>query len=362
MSLTTEFKINNPKPKAIQLTTEFNLKAHEALRGYRRPSHGIFRFIPASWIPYAELMRLDRQAGFWAFYWHYLIGLGFAINIRAVILDASVVSILKLALHLAAWTTVFRGILCTWNDNLDQDLDRQVARSRVRLIARGAVSIAQAHIFMLAQIVVGAAILYPLTTSGGGPWNPTLGFHALVDAVLGFIDPLLKRYTHFPQVELGMALSYAIFLALAATGEDPLAPLFKAGPGGLSLSDSVAGVVASPIAQSALYLYLAGVIWTVIFDTIYAHQDHVDDLKAWVMGVAVLLGREGTKPACYIAIAVQIYLLVLAGQLAEFGIWYFLMSCGVTGLVLTWMVSVTSLEDGKSCAWALGKGSGWLCG
>ncbi|KAM7196189.1 putative 4-hydroxybenzoate polyprenyl protein [Rhypophila sp. PSN 637] len=358
MSLTTEVKINNPK--AIQLTAEFNLKAHEALIGYKRPSHGIFRFIPASWVPYAELMRLDRQAGFWAFYWHYLIGLGFAINIPPVTPDNSILSILKLALHLAAWTTVFRGITCTWNDNLDQDLDRQVARCRVRPIARGAVSTAQAHIFMLAQLVVGAAILWPLTTFGGGNGNPTLGFHAILDGVLGFIYPFLKRYTHFPQVVLGCASSYAIFLALAAAGKDPVAPLFEDGTGGLSLSDRVADVVASPVARSALYLYLAGVIWTVIFDTIYAHQDYVDDLKAGVMGLAVLLGPKGTKPACYIAIAVQVYLLVLAGLLAGFGIGYYVISCGITGLVLTWMISVTDLQDGKSCAWAFGKGSGYV--
>ncbi|KAK4206422.1 hypothetical protein QBC37DRAFT_434994 [Rhypophila decipiens] len=190
---------------------------------------------------------------------------------------------------------------------------------------------------MLAQIVVGAAILYPLqvTKSGGEHGNPTLGFHALVDGVLGFIYPSLKRYTHFPQVDLGMALSYAIFLALAATGKDPLAPLFETGTSGLSLSDRVADVVVSPVAQWALYLYLAGVIWTVIFDTIYAHQDYVDDLKAGVMGLAVLLGRKGTKPAFYVAIAVQVYLLVLAGLFAGFGIGYYVVSCGVTGLVLT---------------------------
>jgi 4-hydroxybenzoate polyprenyltransferase len=45
---------------------------------YKEPENGIFVVLPRSWIPYAELMRLDRPQGFYVIYWHYLIGLGFA--------------------------------------------------------------------------------------------------------------------------------------------------------------------------------------------------------------------------------------------------------------------------------------------
>lgn len=318
------------------------------VKGYSRPTHGLFRVIPNAWVPYAELMRLDRQAGFWAFYWHYLIGLGFAINIPPFSSDIGLKALVLLAAHLALWTTVFRGITCTWNDNLDQDFDRQVARCRVRPIPRGAVTTVQAHIFTAVQIAVGACILYPFGYS-------TL-VHATVDGVLLFIYPFLKRCTNYPQVELGFGLSYAIFLVTAMVGKDPLTPLDPS----LDISAQVFKVVKAPLAQSAACLYVAGIIWTVIFDTIYAHQDYLDDLKAGVKGLAVRLGRKGTKPACYIASAVQLYFLVLAGQLAGFGAPYYAISCGLTALLLARMTWVVDLEDGDSCAWAFGPGSGYV--
>ncbi|KAK1996098.1 4-hydroxybenzoate polyprenyl transferase [Colletotrichum falcatum] len=321
----------------------------DQVKGYKRPSHGLFRFIPDAWVPYAELMRLDRQSGFWAFYWHYLIGLGFAINVPPFSHDMDLKSLGLLAAHMGLWTTVFRGITCTWNDNLDQDFDRQVARCRVRPIPRGAVTTAQAHFFTAMQIAVGACILYPLGDS-------TL-VHATIDGVLLFIYPFLKRCTHYPQVELGFGLSYAIFLVAAMLGKDPLSPLLDQS---LDFSTRVYRVVQSPLAQSAACLYAAGIIWTVVFDTIYAHQDYLDDLKAGVKGLAVRLGRKGTKPACYIATAVQLYFLVLAGQLAGFGAPYYAISCVVTGLLLTRMIWAVDLEDGDSCAWAFGPGSGYV--
>ncbi|KAI0972055.1 4-hydroxybenzoate polyprenyl transferase [Xylaria arbuscula] len=317
--------------------------------GYKRPSHGIFRVLPNAWVPYAELMRLDRQAGFWAFYWHYLIGLGFAINLRPFSQDIGVETLALLAAYLYAWTTIFRGITCTWNDNLDQDFDRQVARCRVRPIPRGAVSTNQAHLFTALQIAAGFIILQPV---GNTTW-----IHAGVDGVLLFIYPLLKRCTNFPQVELGFGLSYAVFFVAAVLGKDPLAPLFDLS---VPLEDRLSTVGDSSLAWSAGYLYFAGIIWTIIFDTIYAHQDYLDDLNAGVMGTAVLLGRKGTKPACYIAGALQMYLMVLAGQAAGFGLPYFTISCGLTALLQASMIWVVDLEDSDSCAWFFGRGSGYV--
>lgn len=317
--------------------------------GYTKPSHGVFRLLPDTWVPYAELMRLDHQAGFWAFYWHYLIGLGFAVNVPPFSGDMDLAGLLLLAGHLWLWTTVFRGITCTWNDNLDQDFDRQVARCRVRPIPRGAVSTAQAHVFTAALTAVGACILSPFSESAM--------IHAALDGLLLFVYPYLKRRTNYPQVELGFGLSYAIFMVTAMVGKDPLMPLFDTS---LPISARVSKVVQSPLAQSAACLYLASIIWTVIFDTIYAHQDYLDDLKAGVKGLAVRLGRKGTKPACYVATAVQLYFLVTASRLADFGMSYYVISCAGTALMLTRMISAVDLEDPESCAWAFGPGSGYV--
>lgn len=319
------------------------------VKGYSKPSHGLFRFIPDAWIPYAELMRLDRLSGFWAFYWHYLIGIGFAINIRPFSSDIDMNSLVALVAYFGLWTTVFRGITCTWNDNLDQDFDRQVARCRLRPIPRGAISTLQAHFFTATLIAVGACILYP--------YGHVALVHAAIDSALLFIYPFLKRCTDFPQVELGFGLSYAIFLVTAVVGKDPLTSLLDPK---LDLSERVSKVIGSPEAQSAACLYVAGILWSIIFDTLYAHQDYLDDLRAGVKGLAVRLGRKGTKPALYLIAFVQIYCLVLCGYLAGFGGPYYAISCGGDAFLLIWMIWATDLEDGDSCAWAFGRGSAYV--
>ncbi|KAI1431252.1 UbiA prenyltransferase family [Xylaria sp. CBS 124048] len=321
--------------------------------GYQRPTHGIFHFIPNPWVPYAELMRLDRQSGFWAFYWHYLIGLGFAINAEPLSADMDLKTLLGFAAYLWLWTTVFRGITCAWNDNLDQDFDRQVARCRTRPIPRGAVSTLQAHLFTAVLTAVGACVLAPFRSS--------VLLHASVDGALLFVYPLLKRFTDFPQVELGFGLSYPVFMVSSMLGKDPLAPLYeRSGSVDVSVSARLHQVFESPLARAAGCLYVAGILWCIIFDTVYAHQDYEDDLKAGVKGLAVRLGRDGTKPALSIAAAVQVYCLVLAGQYSGLGLPYYVVSCAGAAIMLATMLWAVRLHDGKSCAWWFGPGSAYV--
>ncbi|KAF2971860.1 hypothetical protein GQX73_g1674 [Xylaria multiplex] len=258
--------------------------------GYKRPTHGIFRIIPNSWVPYAELMRLDRQSGFLAFYWHYLIGLGFSINAHPLSTSIGLSKLCFLVMYLGLWTTVFRGITCTWNDNLDQAFDRQVARCRTRPIPRGAVSTFQAHLFTMAQVAAGACIL--------SPFQGAVLTHATINGILLFIYPLLKRFTDFPQVELGFGLSYPVFTVASMLGKDPLAPLFDHSIG---FSARLSKVAESSLACSAGYLYVAGVFWCIIFDTVYAHQDYEDDLKAGVRGLAATLLQLQAASVSYTA-------------------------------------------------------------
>ena len=89
----------------------------------------------------------------------------------------------------------------------------------------------------------------------------------------------------------------------------------------------------------------------------YAHQDYADDLRAGVMGLAVRLGRKGTKPALAVLAAVQVACLVAAGTYAGFGLGYFVLSCGGAAASLATMLWRVQLEKVDSCAWWFGPGS-----
>lgn len=318
-----------------------------AFAAYKPPTNGIFPYLPDSWVPYAELMRLDRLAGFWAFYWHYLIGIGYALNVSPQP-PANILTVLALTFYTYIFVTVIRGAACSINDNLDQGYDRQVTRTRFRPIARGAISTMAGHLFTCALLVVGAALIFPAPA--------VAAWHAAFDTVLLFVYPLLKRVTNFPQVELGFALSYPVFTMTAAISHIPW-PL-SCSSHITPLPDSeVQAANIEVISSSSISLYLAGILWAIICDTIYAHQDYEDDLKAGVRGLAVLLGRKRTKPAMAVLSVLQVTFLIACGVSAKFGPVYYVIACGGTALSLAHMLINVNLYDGASCAWAFGPGS-----
>ncbi|KAI1150046.1 4-hydroxybenzoate polyprenyl transferase [Nemania diffusa] len=280
---------------------------------YKQPSHGLFRFIPDAWVPYASVTQYPVAAG--------VQNTGSGSHLR---------SCKEIRLHGCDGTAWDGPHSAARNPTIEVLIQSDIyGKSRsyyVVPVERPEAGLAiQAHQF---------------------------GAHGL----FLFIYPLLKRYTDFPQVKLGFGLSYAIFLVIAIIGKDPLAPLLDPSTGLSGLREATA----SPAAQSAACLCAAGIVWSVFFDTIYAHQDYVDDQTAGVKGLAVRLGRKRAKPALYMMTAVQVFCLVLAGRLAGFSMPYYTISCGGAALLLAWMIWIVKLEDGSSCAWAFGRGSGYV--
>ncbi|KAF7156907.1 hypothetical protein CNMCM5623_000752 [Aspergillus felis] len=259
-------------------------------------------------------MRLDRPAGYWAFYWHFAIGHALAAGVASPI--PSPLALISLFVFFAVWVIVLRGVVCSWNDTLDQDFDRKVTRTRNRPIPRGAVSTVQSHLFTLAQIAVGTTLLLPLPR--GCMYNA-----ALMTAIL-LVYPLGKRVTDFPQAILGIAFGMPFFLCGAALDADPL---LLSDLNRFATETDDLGLVA------AVCFYIANILWTVIFDTIYAHQDAKDDAKAGVLSLAVRLG-DRTKQALSVLAAAQLMLLFAAGVACNFSAIYFAGSCVGTAVSL----------------------------
>ncbi len=249
-----------------------------------RPASLILRLTPDFALPFVQLMRLDRPAG-----WQLLL----APCWQATALGG-------LALHrgpnpwhlllFLAGAIVMRGAGSTYNDILDRKLDAGVERTRGRPLPSGRVSTKAAGAFMMAQALAGLWVLLNFNLFSIG-----LGITSLA---LVAVYPLMKRVTSWPQAVLGLAFSWGALMGWAATfGSLSLAPVL---------------------------LYASAFAWTIGYDTIYALQDARDDAIVGIRSTARLFGENvrlgvGVFYALASALALGATLLAGGGALALLG-------------------------------------------
>ncbi|ETS03175.1 hypothetical protein M419DRAFT_66126, partial [Trichoderma reesei RUT C-30] len=251
---------------------------------YTPPTKGILSCLPSSWVPYAELIRLDKPHGIYMTIYPYALGLLYASQLTSESLPPNVV--LSRFLNLAIWTFLIRSAGCAWNDNVDQDFDRQTARCRDRPIARGAISTLQGHVFTTALLALGFLSIqnFPLESKIDGA----------ATVLLTCIYPFGKRFTHFAQVTLGLTLSVAIIFGPHSVGANPL---------------SQGNFLPTTCLVSSIILLV------IFYDVVYARQDTVDDLKSGVKGMAVLFRNWITTLLLTLIIAILTLLYITARSL-----------------------------------------------
>lgn len=215
------------------------------------------RWAPAASRPYLRLSRADRPIGTWLL----LIPCWWALALAMATDPAGPRwQDLWIALGCGIGAFVMRGAGCTWNDITDRHIDAQVARTRSRPLPSGQVTVRQALVWMVVQTLIGAAVLFSFSTTA-----IAAGIVSLVPVA---IYPFAKRFTWWPQVFLGVAFNWGIFVAWAAhTGSLSWPPVL---------------------------LWLGGIAWTLFYDTIYAHQDKDDDALIGVKSTARLFGDAET--------------------------------------------------------------------
>ena len=257
--------------------------------------------------PYLRLSRADRPIGTWLLLLPCWWGLGLAI-----LADG------QFALHdvwifvsCAIGAFLMRGAGCTWNDITDRKIDGAVERTRSRPIPSGQVTVTQAIIWMILQAGIAALILFSYNVQA-----IVLGFASLA---LVAIYPFAKRFTWWPQAFLGLAFNWGALM------------IYVAHSGVLRLE--------------AVLLYASGIIWTLFYDTIYAHQDREDDaligvkstarlfadrtptwlfafsiLSAILLGIATYLacGERGTLSTLIAMLAVPAFWIHLRWQMGRF--------------------------------------------
>ncbi len=219
---------------------------------------------------FARLGRFDRPAGIWLLFWPCLIGAFLAP-------PAGWWPLWPLFLLGAA---AMRAAGCTYNDIVDRDLDRQVARTAARPIASGAVSLRAAWVYLVALSLVGLLVLLALP--------PPAQIVALASLLLVAAYPFMKRITWWPQAWLGLTFNWGVPVGWAAAD-----PLLRADPAVMLLA------------------YAACIAWTLGYDSLYAAQDREDDALAGIKSSARALG-PWLKPAIAIFHGAAITLLAIA--------------------------------------------------
>ncbi|ETX28012.1 4-hydroxybenzoate octaprenyltransferase [Roseivivax isoporae] len=211
------------------------------------------RHAPASLKPYFRLSRLDRPIGTWLLLLPCWWGLFLAIAHDG----APRLFDLWIFAGCGIGAILMRGAGCTWNDITDRGIDGSVARTAARPIPSGAVSARAAFAWACAQSLAAFLILVTFNAAA-----IALGILALLPVA---VYPFAKRFTWWPQIFLGLAFNWGALLAWTAhTGR---------------------------LEWPAVLLYLAGISWTLFYDTIYAHQDAEDDALIGVKSTARLFGE-----------------------------------------------------------------------
>ena len=219
-----------------------------------------------------------------------------------------------------------RGAGCTWNDLVDQKIDDKVERTRSRPLPSGQVTRFQAKAFMGLQCLVGLIVLLQFNL-----FSIILGISSLIIVA---IYPFMKRLTNWPQFFLGLAFNWGALMGWAA--------------------------IYSRLDWAPVFLYAGAVLWTIGYDTIYAHQDKEDDAIVGVHSTARLFG-EKTKLALILLYSGFIILSLLAFIFAHVPILSYL-GLFAGAIHMFYQIVIVDIDDNSACLKLFKSNSavGWL--
>ncbi len=264
----------------------------------------IDRHAPGPARPYLRLARLDRPIGIWLLLLPCWWGLALA--------GGGVVEIQLFALF-ALGAVIMRAAGCTINDMADREFDAKVARTSTRPLASGVVSLSRAGLFLALLLLAGLAVLLS--------FNRTTFLLALMAIPLVIFYPFMKRITWWPQAFLGLTFNWGVLLGWTALR------------GGLE-----------PVVVT---LYGGAVLWTLGYDTIYAHQDKHDDTLTGVKSTALRLG-ENTRSWLFVFYGGAVASIALAGWMAGLAPLFYL-ALAVAAAHLCWQTAQLDINDAANC-------------
>ena len=253
---------------------------------------------------YVALTRLDRPIGIWLLMWPMLWALWFA---------ASGIPSIKVLIIFMLGTVLTRSAGCAINDFADRNFDAHVARTSNRPLATGELKPYEALLIaaLMMLLAFGLVLMTNLLTIQ----------LSVVALLLAALYPFAKRYTHLPQLVLGLAFSWAIPMAFAAQSNQ--------------------------LERITWLVFIASVLWAIAYDTEYAMADREDDLKIGIKSTAILFGDADILMVGVIQ-ALVLFTMVLTGQLLELGAIYYI-SLVIAALMVVYQLIIIRKRNPQQC-------------
>lgn len=254
---------------------------------------------------YLKLMRLHQPTGIFLLLWPSLIGLSLA---------STGYPDLFLSIILIIGSIVMRSAGCIFNDIIDYKFDQKVERTKNRPLASGKISRNNALKLLAFLLIIAVILLFFL--------NKTAIIISLISIPLIIIYPFCKRYTYWAQLWLGITFNIGCLVGWAS--------------------------VKSSIETPAIFLYIAFIFWTLGYDTIYAHQDRIDDLTLGLKSTAINFGEKTAKYVNFFYTITVTFIIFAFGTVKGSLHFYAVVSLPI--MLLFWQASTLDINDSKNCS------------
>ncbi|MBM5781990.1 MAG: 4-hydroxybenzoate polyprenyltransferase [Pelagibacterales bacterium] len=258
---------------------------------------------------YINLARLNRPTGIYLLFLPCLFGIFLSLKKTDFTLAKSLYFIFIFALG----SIFMRSAGCIINDFFDRKFDILVQRTKNRPLASEKITQKEALLFLILLLLVSFLLILQFNK-----YTILSGFFALILVVT---YPLMKRITYYPQIFLGLTFNFGIIISSLA--------------------------ILEKITFECFLLYLSAIIWTLIYDTIYAYQDIEDDLKVGIKSTAIKFGNQ--PQAILIALTIAMFsLLIYMGISKMFSIWFFALIAAAFIILFTKSITC-DFKNPKDC-------------
>ena len=258
---------------------------------------------------FIELIRLKKPIGFMLLFWPCAWGLTIAYNFS----NEKITYIYYLALFLAG-AVLMRSAGCIVNDIVDRKFDKKVFRTKNRPIASGKVSVFRGLIYSLTLCLIAFLVLIQ--------FNLLTIALALVSMPLAFSYPLMKRYTYWPQLFLGITFNYGLILGWTS--------------------------IYSEINFVPIIFYIGAIFWTLSYDTIYGFQDIKDDE---IIGLKSTSIKFKKNPVVFLIFSYIVFFvsLILIGLKMDLNKFYFIFSLIIFYHLFFFQIKKLNSKDPSNC-------------